>query len=504
MNNIHIKTTAIITLWSFALSAHSGEPDFNAEFESFKHSASSEFSSFRQQCNREYAEFLKQAWECYISNEPLKKPVEQNPLPPVPYNPVPTVDPVNPKPIAPPINQNRPTIRPIVKPINIPKPTPRPKPIEPVKNSTTPSNDSLVFDFYGIACNVRIDKKPKLNISKYTPDGVSDAWLTFSDTSMDMTLYDCLKIKEKHNLCDWAYMLLLNKVSHKYWGNGNESVLFMAWLYSQSGYDMKLANDGTKLYLLFCSNHLIYDHVFYTVNNKRYYPFDDQAKSLKICNASFPETQPLSLTIDKDLQFGNELSPVRTIQSKQYPDLAPSTSVPVNAIKFFDKYPSSAIDNNPLTRWAIYANTPMSASTRNTLYPVLSEAIRSKDIQVAAGILLNWVQTGFTYEFDDKVWGGDRAFFAEETLYYPYCDCEDRAILFSRIIRDLLGLDVALLYYPGHLATAICFDSEVSGDAVEIDGRRFVICDPTYIGAPVGAQMPGLDYEKLQSQVLKE
>ena len=113
------------------------------------------------------------------------------------------------------------------------------------------------------------------------------------------------------------------------------------------------------------------------------------------------------------------------------------------------------------------------------------------------------MQTGLEYEYDDKVWGHDRAFFAEESLYYPYSDCEDRSILFSRLVRDLLGLDVALVYYPGHLATAVCFKNDVTGDAMMIGGRRFVVCDPTYIGAPVGAQMPNLQHEKAQAIVLE-
>lgn len=111
----------------------------------------------------------------------------------------------------------------------------------------------------------------------------------------------------------------------------------------------------------------------------------------------------------------------------------------------------------------------------------------------AACRLLNFVQTAFEYEYDDKVWGCDRAFFAEETLYYPYCDCEDRSILFSRLVRDLMGLDVALVYYPGHLATAVAFNDEVPGDYIELGGRRYVVCDPTFIGAPVGMTMPGMD-----------
>ncbi|MDE6495217.1 MAG: hypothetical protein K2L30_03165, partial [Duncaniella sp.] len=142
--------------------------------------------------------------------------------------------------------------------------------------------------------------------------------------------------------------------------------------------------------------------------------------------------------------------------------------------------------------------------TKDKLYPSLRKCISKDDKLLAAEMILNWVQTGFVYEYDDKVWGHDRAFFAEETLYYPYCDCEDRSILFSRLIRDLLGLDVALIYYPGHLATAVCFDENVKGDAMIINGRKFIVCDPTYIGAPVGAQMPNLEYDKAQAIILNK
>lgn len=176
--------------------------------------------------------------------------------------------------------------------------------------------------------------------------------------------------------------------------------------------------------------------------------------------------------------------------------------VPRRLIEFYDSYPTSALGANHLSRWAMYANTPLAGATRDELYPALAKAIEGCDELLAANKLLNWVQTGFVYEYDDKVWGHDRAFFAEESLYYPYCDCEDRSILFSRLVRDLLGLEVALVYYPGHLATAVRFSSDVRGDAMMIGGKRFIVCDPTYIGAPVGAQMPDLEYDKAEAIVL--
>ena len=109
----------------------------------------------------------------------------------------------------------------------------------------------------------------------------------------------------------------------------------------------------------------------------------------------------------------------------------------------------------------------------------------------AVGSLLNLVQTGLEYKFDKEVWGvEDRAFFAEETLFYPYCDCEDRAILLTRFVRDLLGLECVLIYYPGHMACAVHFSEPVDGDYYTYGEKDFTVCDPTYIGAPIGRQMP--------------
>lgn len=58
--------------------------------------------------------------------------------------------------------------------------------------------------------------------------------------------------------------------------------------------------------------------------------------------------------------------------------------------------------------------------------------------------------------------GREKYFFAEETLFYPLSDCEDRAIFFAILIRNLLGLDVIGLDYPGHIATAVHFSNDVS------------------------------------------
>ena len=63
------------------------------------------------------------------------------------------------------------------------------------------------------------------------------------------------------------------------------------------------------------------------------------------------------------------------------------------------------------------------------------------------------------------------------------------SILFSNLVKDLLGLDAVLLDYPNHIASAVRFNEDISGDYILLDGKKYLICDPTYIGAPIGMCM---------------
>ena len=48
------------------------------------------------------------------------------------------------------------------------------------------------------------------------------------------------------------------------------------------------------------------------------------------------------------------------------------------------------------------------------------------------------------------------------------------------------------LQYEGHLATAVCFGDNVNigGDMFSYGGKKYYVCDPTYINASIGMTMP--------------
>lgn len=481
----------IIITFALSLAIHSFafdkfNDDLKNKYNEFKRKSTNQYLSFRDSINSKYKNFLLTAWDWYEGKAPMPLPEDQKPIPPKPFEEKDRSTPVIVQPIG-------------VEPI---EDTPQPKPNEPIKEQPIPEEKYFSFEFYGNTCNVRMPEQANILIADCSPKSISNGWEQLCSQEMNNAIRDCLETRIRYNLCDWAYLMFLDKLGKCFCSNQNGATLLMAFIYCQSGYQMRLAVDGSRLIMLYGSRHQIYDKGYFSLEGLNFYPYGEPSNSISICNAAFEGETPMSLLISSEQLLGGNLSTPREITSERYPDLKVKSCTPENIVQFYNQYPASALNGNPMTRWAMYANTPLAQKTKDAIYPTLKKSIEGISTETAANKLLNWVQTGFVYEYDDKVWGHDRAFFAEETLYYPYCDCEDRSILFSRLVRDLLGLDVALVYYPGHLATAVCFKEDVPGDAMLIDGRKFIVCDPTYIGAPVGVQMPGLEYDKAQAIVL--
>ena len=476
-----MKKILISSLFVFGVSTcYSQNVTPQQAYEQFRKHANEEFDDFRKKANEQYAAFLKHAWEQYKVLPAVPKPKDET-IPPVVLPKGDKDTPIESQPIP---------IKDVVTP---PAPEPQPVPISPIKEQRNSTN-TIEFFYCGTKCKVRIDNTISLNLSDCSNDKLSGAWTMLSRGElMNNTIRDCLYLRESLNLCDWAYLNLLSTFTKKLYGKSNEATMLTSYIYCESGYKMRLGRNGSNICLLYACKHGIYDVAYFEIDNINFYPFECEPKHLEICDASYPQEQPLSLFITKKQKFEYKPSELRTLTSVQYPDVQIQVQVNKNMIDFYNTYPTSEVNGNFMTKWAMYANTPLDGPVKEKLYPTLKDRIKGLSQLEAANILLNWVQTAFVYEYDDKVWGHDRAFFAEETLYYPYCDCEDRSILFTRLIRDLLGLKTILVYYPGHLASAVCFTDNVSGDYISLNGKHYVITDPTYIGAPVGMTMPDMD-----------
>ena len=452
------------------------------DLDSFRKESRKDFEAFRQQCMKEYADFMRNPWKSFEEKKPLPAP-KKDTVPPVV---MPEEDKQQPK------EDNQVKIDEVVKPTPV---EPQPQPVAPIEVVPIENQPTVGFVFFGTDGTVRFDKSKLIRLQGIKESSIAQAFEQMSGRDYDNMIVDCLQLREDLNLGDWAYLQMLKALSDRIAGIGtNEATLLMAYLYMQSGYKMRLAASDSHLYMLYASKHTIYNREYYNLDGDNYYGVVKLPNRLHVCQAAFPKEKSMSLRMDRQPKLCHVVSPKRTITSKRYTDMSVKVSVNINLIDFYNTYPASMTDNNFMTCWAMYANIPMSQEVKAQLYGPLKEKLKGCTQLESVNKLLNWVQTGFVYEYDDKVWGYDRTFFAEESLFYPYCDCEDRSVLFTRLVRDLLGLDCVLVYYPGHLASAVAITSEeAKGDYFVLNGKKYILADATYINASVGSTMPGMN-----------
>ncbi len=470
------------------------------EYSQYKSNKDKEFEEFRSKTNAEYTRLMRRQWKEYNSEDAIPTP-EKEPTPPVPI-PAPIEEQTLPA------KDNPIKIETVVKASPITKEE-KPQPIvktDPVQKEPTHTPDYVkgrhTFTFYGTSCGITWERGMSFSLKSVEENDVANVWEHLCDNNAYAQLVkECISIREEMNLCDWGYLLLSQTVCESVLGNsGNETTLLQAFILNQSGYKIRIARSPEEqLFLLVASNYTIYDKKYFILDNERFYLIKSYSgKRLKIFDRKFPNDCALDMTISNVPKFTRKFANKRTLTSKRYPEVSITLATNRNLIDFYNDYPSSAVVQNENSKWSIYAQVPLSFESRALLYPTLKKAIAGKTEAEAANILLNFVQTAFTYEYDNKIWGKDRIFAADETLYYPYSDCEDRSILFSRLVRDLLGLDVILIYYPGHLATAVKFNQNITGDHLILNGKRYLVCDPTFIGASIGRTMTGMDNHKAQ------
>lgn len=455
-----------------------------SDFHNYKKERQREFKEYRDRINAEFADYMRQTWPEYKSKP--AEPVPDSPEPPAPVVKDPDTEPSN-DPI--PFDDVTPA----------PKPVEPPQPVVPLPEPVVPAKPTFAFTFYGQKCEVPLENIHRFSLAGATENAFADGWMILSSDSYLPIIAKCLDYRNKLRLCDWGYVRFVEQMTTAFFSSDrlNEARLMQMYILTQSGYKVRIARVGEKLVLLLPSKDTIYQYPYIDIGGVHYYLVDASLgrTSLYVFNREFPKEQYFSLRITEQPVLPVNPTAARHLQSKHDKELSAEVSVNKNLIAFYNDYPLSG-------HWYIYSNISLCERAKEQLYPVLRKSISGKSNPIAANILLHFVQTAFEYATDDEQFGTERPLFADETLFYPYSDCEDRAILYSILVHELLGLDVVLLHYPGHLATAVCFDTDdVYGDYLRIDGKRYVVCDPTYINADIGQAMP--QYKQTAANVIK-
>lgn len=474
--------------WGLGIYAQSGNFEKHLgqqrkEFEAYRRERRSEFEEYRRKRNKEFADYLEKRWKEVEVHRGLVAPTIPKPFVPKPDEEKPDVKPA---PEEFPIERVTPAppVVPYVKPVKIDTP------VEPVQDRR------LDVPFYGSHYKIRMAEQCRISLSDVNPAGIAAGWRQIAVDESDPLVYDCQHIREQLQLCDYTYYLFVKQVATSALGTqkSNEAVLLTGYILAQSGIDFRFALHGRCLELALAFDVTVYRTSYYSIGKRRYYLMDcEHIDRIQIVQDAYSQDAGVCrLAFSTPMRLPLIAAEARPLISRKYPDMRVHVATNKSLMEAYSKYPK--VD------WAIYANTPMDETTANKILPAFGNAIDGKSEEEAADMILNFVQTAFTYGYDDEIWGEDRPFFADETLFYPYSDCEDRAILFSQLIQRFTGLDVVLLHYPNHLATAVRFTRDFPGDYVMVDGYKYMVCDPTGY-KPIGNAYD--EFKNVKAKVIK-
>ena len=419
---------------------------------------------------------------------PATKPTCPNAKPTCP-NAKPTCP--NAKPACPNAQPAAPTTKPVVVPVT----PPAVKPSAPTGELFTASSDKQMVNFCGQKVYVDKSLKGVCSIGNMRENAIADAYEAMCKADYKALVDDCRKVKKELNLNGWGIFLFVREASKTLCTDENAAVVMQQFLLNELGYKSKMARraDRNQMLLFVAADCQVYGHPYFTKDGLNYYNLtSNESCQFYMCQEDSPKAKS-KLNMQVNHAPALNAGMVNSVHKNRSGSVAVSVDVPKSLMEFYGSMPQCD--------YSVYVNAEVNPSVASKVLSTLAPLVNGKGEAEAANLLINFVQTGFQYATDQEQFGYEKPFFVEELFYYPYCDCEDRSVLYSYLVRNLLKLDVVLLDYPNHIATAVCFNENVSGDFVTVGGKKYVVCDPTYIGASIGKAMP--QFKNVAAKVLK-
>lgn len=460
-------------------------------FEDFKRSQNESFKKYKDERDIAFNKFLKSQWNAYSAKkvpEVYDKPKPEK---------IPKAKPQETKKVGPLVNvkvKEKPTKD--KKPIEVKKPIVAEKQID--QSADKVPQKEISFDFFGTTLSFYIASDiARATFYPRNQEGISNYFDSVATSDYQDLIKSIKKVKKDMVLNDWGVYLLVNEISNRVYNVDDNSKLLSWFIFNKLGYAVKIGLAKKHVVMLFRSDKTIYSTPNYSFGKNKYYIISRYAQGgvgrLYSYKQNYPgSTNPLDLSINKLPNF------VNNIKSKEIGFINNNKQFKVkinynqNLIDFMGTYPQAD--------YATFFNAPLENSTYTQLARAIKKEVDGKKMSEALNFVLHFVQKSFKYQMDNSQFGHEKVMFAQETLYYDKSDCEDRAVLFSNLIKDLFGIGVIGVKYKDHMATALYIPMD--GDTVFVGKRRFVIADPTYINSSVGQSMPQYRPKKPESFIV--
>ena len=456
----------------------SWENDIDAEFEAFNNKQKADFQRYQSEQNKAFLKLLESQWREFTVFQGIEPPIKPKP------RTIPKVQAQIDMPV------NKASLAAHVLPRIISEANKiTPQNIRSTSTRIEPQGQPIEISYYGKKITLYYDESIKVALNgRPSQQSIQEFYHAINASNFTPLLHQIQDIKFNLRLSDWGYIQFTHQIAQQLFNNENEAKLFSTLLLNETNYDIRVAYEGDNIYQLASTRTKLFKVLYFSFDDTNYYLINLDGRKQSINKLyTYEANAPQSF---HPVDFIVRQPPLLSENSKSknlrfnYNGHDYELKVHFNRaiIDYFNSYPR--------TELSVYFSSVISQELNDSLLSALGEIIRDKNELEAANILLRFVQTAFEYKTDEEQFGYEKYFFSEELFQYKYSDCEDRSVLFSYLVKQLLNLDVAIVDYPDHVATAIRFTEKVEGANFLVNDGIYTLSDPTYMNADVGMVMP--------------
>jgi len=443
------------------------------QFQDSKSSYHRDFDGFKNQNDSLFLSYLNQKWKDFRVFKQDRKPRHK-----------PVVQPIAPKIID---TMELPKPAQIIEILDrdsiIVQPGEQPPSLNNIENFPTETD---YFEFFG--------QKVGISNSGYRPIVAPDTRARIikffenyaQSESLNKITRELFILSKTKQLNDWGFFYLLRSASTSVFKDLNDQVLFTWASLQNCGFDVKIAYNKEDIFLLAKFEEKLFNTFYITVAGKNYdlLNFPEQnsiTEGVQSYEQDYPgKVKPLSVFLNILPRFANNPG----YKELHFEKDTIRVSLNINLINFFKDYPACEL--------FVYFNTPVSKSAMESISRKINPIFSGKSEKEKVSILLNLMFEGFPYKPDQEQFGREDYLFADEALFYPFTDCEDRAVLFAQLVSHFTKLTTVGLEYPDHVSVAVKFNEPIIGDYIILNNDKYYICDPTYLGSEIGMAMDSM------------
>jgi len=339
-------------------------------------------------------------------------------------------------------------------------------------------------EFYEGTINLQIANNVQIKTDSIpTQEAVIAFYNQISRSSFQPIIDSLLAYKEAHKLNDWLFYQLIRKTSQQLAPkkeNYFRYTLYKWFFLTHSGYDARLAIANKKVIFYVKNDEDISDIPFFMVEGKKYMclNYHDYGKIDFQTDIAIPV--PIRIA-NANNSFSYKVTRMPNFKPEDYSEKDIQFSYKQKAYHFKVKINpeiQNIFANYPIVDFETYFNIPLSHETYSSLIPILKNTLKGKSQKKGIDYLMNFTRYGFLYQDDEKVFGREKRFSPEQTLFAEYSDCDDRAALFFYLVKEIYNLPMIALLYPTHITVAVAFDKP-RGNAIVYQGKKYSVCEPT-------------------------